>query len=252
MIVFQDTGKNNSRFAHLSSHLKVLGKDAVYNHLLYLLHLPRVTEEPKSASFNAGHTRLDFGWKPKTLRRIKMPENDLFDSDCSSDEEKSKSDAAGESDSKHLLKNGGNKLKREMDPGAKLMIKSLTALSEMCDAFSYSDAYLSNQSEIKEGNCSKHTQEKWCPGRLTSGMSDEKSRYDEKSLLRNHYDNDISLELNCSILHRTNTKLRKCLGDLSQQPAESMDDVKHRLSIPVPKDDLDRVMAGDESSLLTR
>ena len=121
----------------------------------------------------------------------------------------------------------------------------------MYDAFSYSDAYLSNQSEIKEGSCPRHTQEKWCPGRLTSGMSDEKSRYDENSLLRNH-DNDISLELDCSILKRTNTKLRNCLGDLSQQPAESMEDVKQRLTIPVPKDNLDHVMSGDESSLLTR
>ena len=229
--------------------MKVLGKDAVYNHLLYLLHLPRATEKSNSTSFNAAPSELNFGWKPKTLRRIKRPESDLFDSDCSSDEEKSKSNKIDESDSKHLSQNTGDKRKGEMDPGAELMIGSLTALSEMCDAFSYSDAYLCNKSEIKEGKCSRHTQEKWCPGRLTSGMSDEKSHHGEK---RNHYDDDISLELNCSILNRTNTKLRNYLGDLSQQPAESLEDIKQRLSIPVPKEDLDCVTARDESSLLTR
>ena len=54
----------------------------------------------------------------------------MFDSDCSSDEDKSQSNEVDESDSKHLSQNAGDKRKREVDPGAELMIKSLTALSE--------------------------------------------------------------------------------------------------------------------------
>ena len=191
------------------------------------------------------------GGKKETLRRIVRPESDLFDSDNSSDEDKSKSKVE-DSDVKHLPNDESVKPKKENDPGSELTIQSLTALSEMFDTFSYSDAYLSSPSEIKEGKCCRHTQEKWGPGRIISGMSDERTYCDERSLLRSRYSENISTELNCSILNITNTKLKHCVQELSHQPAKGVEDIKHRLSIPVPHEKLNQIVTTDISSQLTR
>ena len=132
------------------------------------------------------------------------------------------------------------------------MIQSLSALSRTYDTLSFSDAYLSVPSDFKEGPCSRHTQDRWCSGKLTSGMSDEKKYYDESNWWKRNYCDEISSEVNCRNLHTTNIRIRNCVNDITNLPSESVDNVKDRLAIPVPTDSLDQVMAKDETSLQLR
>ena len=223
------------------------GNDAVYNHLCYLLHLPKVVHLTKPVVVDP--SGLGYGWKPKTLRRIKRPESDLFDSDCSSDEESGEKSNLGP-DSEHALVKV--KPRKDKDPGASIMIQSLSALSSLYDTISVSDAYLSAPSDFKEGRCPRHTQERWCSGRLTSGMSDEKKYYDEINWWKRNYCDEILSEVNCRSLEATNTRLRNCTSEMVKLPSESANNVKDRLTIPVPKDTLDQVMVQDETNFQFR
>ncbi len=174
------------------------------------------------------------------------PTSDLFDSDGSEDEDSAK-DAKPEETASASVEGPGQQPKREKDPSAKVMIKSLTALSEMYDTFSFSDAYLSEPCGFRERLCSRHAEENWKSGRQTSGISDTVCYDDEKNYQKRCFPEEALTIVNIQNVSRANAQLRECLDSAAKlTPSTLAESATSSLTIP-GMNSLDYVRSDDET-----
>ncbi len=238
MLQNRSESKNSLSNPESFETLQLLGNDAVYNHLAFLLPLPRTKLRPQKCA----ESDLGKGWKPKTVRRIIRPESDLFDSDSASDDEKEKENTGK---SKSTVRPDKPK-----DACASVMMKSLSALSAMYDTFSFCDAHLSTPTAVTEGVCLRPTRETWCPARQSSGTDDTRCVEDGVNWTKPGCLDQIVPSVQYLNVRTANEKLRDCLEAVVKLPSPSS--AQDRLSIPVPTCRLEGVQAKDETSAQAR
>lgn len=218
---------------------------------MYLLHLPC---KQQSSHISSGSNLWLNVFKSKTLKRIIRPASDLFDSEASSDEDMdTNGDVVNENQSNDSSQNKANssiddgelkkkKQQLENDPAGPAIVDTLTALSNMYDNFSFTDSYLSLESELCEGS-TKDKLLTWQSGRLMSGLSDDKHLHDGKEWC---YDlcNDIRTQIHVRSLCQVNAELDAVTGRIPQS-LMNQSDIKDRFTLPVPRERLKCVSMQD-------